>query len=181
LGHREGTDSIDARLAHLQVTTLSKPSDVVDPEELGPSPKAERTFLSLNPALPTQAGGNGLSRGTGKDPALGTGGLMRPPTTVPVRDLQLVPTKQVQVYHSLARGESATPQQPVRIRILIGEDGVPYEASVVSGPPFLYQEALKAARGWRFEPLAKHGLKAPISIVLTFYPSLQPLTTYRAN
>ena len=99
---------------------------------------------------------------------------MPAPTTVPVRDFRLVPTKQVSIYHELVKGEASTTRQPVRVCILIGEDGVPFQISVVSGPSFLYQDALKAAREWRFEPLERHGLKAPVPLIIIFIPNLLP-------
>lgn len=173
-GHREGSNTIDPRLVNLPITPLSKPSDAIEPDELSSSPKTERVFLSLNPALPLQVGGNGLARGTGRDAGEGIGGPMRPPTTVPVQDFRLVPTKQVQVFHRLVPGEEPTTKQPVRVRILIDNNGVPFQASVLSGPPFLYQDALKAAREWRFEPLEPHGLKAPIALIIISVPHLLP-------
>ena len=172
-GHREGTSTLDPRLAGIQTSARSMPTDAVDPDELSLSPRAERIGLSLNPALPLQAGGNGLARGTGRDAARGPGGLIRPPVPVPVPDQKLVPLRQVPIYHRLAPGEEgAATRQPVRVRILIGDDGVPFQATVVSGPALLHEEALRAAREWRFEPLGGHGLKAPVSLTLTFHPNL---------
>lgn len=168
-GHRGGTGTLDPRLA-AYTSILSQPSDAIDPETLGPSPKAERVDLSLNPALPLQAGGNGLARGTGRDSALGSGGLIRPPK---VLDFKLIPTRQVTVQHQLAPGEESATRQPLRVRILIGEDGVPTQATVVSGPDFLHEKALKAALEWRFEPLVPHGLRAPLSLTLLFHPLIQ--------
>jgi hypothetical protein len=100
-------------------------------------------------------------------------GSNRPQEYVPVRDLLLVPIRQVPVHHRLLKGEESAARQPVRIRLLIGEDGVPFQATVVSGPSFLVEEALKAARLWRFEPLGPHGLQAPQSVTLKFYPLLE--------
>lgn len=172
-GHREGTSTIDPRLVSVRTTTLSMPTDAVDPEEPGPSPRAEWGGLSLNPALPLQAGGNGLARGTGRDAARGPGGLIRPPVPVPVPDRKLVPTRQVPIHRRLAPGEEgAATRQPVRVRILIGADGVPFQATVVSGPAILHDDARKAALAWRFEPLGSHGLEAPASVTLVFHPNL---------
>ena len=169
-GHREGTNSLDPRLtAHTAL--LSKPSEAIDPDSLSLSPRAEPVTLSLNPALPPQVGGNGLARGSGRDSALGGGGLTRPPAPVPVPDFKLVPTRQTAVNHQLQAGEAFSARDPVRVRILIGEDGVPTQAILVSGPEFLREKALRAAREWRFEPLGPHGLKAPQSLVLLFYPN----------
>lgn len=74
-GRPEGTGALDPRLiAH--TTILSKPSDAIDPGDLSTSPKAERVYLALNPALPLQTGGDGLATGTGRDLARGPGGLL---------------------------------------------------------------------------------------------------------
>jgi hypothetical protein len=172
-GHREGTSTLDPRLAGLPTSALSKPTEAVDPDQLSLAPRAEPVDFSINPALPVQAGGNGLSRGTGRDAGLGKGGLMRPPVPVPVAspDFRLVATHQVVVNHRMAQGEPTNPQ-PVRVRILIGEDGIPFQATVVSGPEYLHAESLRAARAWRFEPPGAHGLKAPVDLVLTFRPNL---------
>jgi hypothetical protein len=167
-GHREGTGTLDPRLVAF-TSILSQPSDAMDPEAQSTSPKAERAFLSLNPVLPLQTGGNGLAQGTGRDSAKGPGGLQRPPATF---DFQLIPTRQVPLYHSLMPGESDR-KEPTRVRILIGENGIPTDAVVVSGPPYLHEKARKAALEWRFEPLGPHGLKAPLPLTLTFHPILQ--------
>lgn len=166
LGHREGTGTLDSRLA-VFTSILSEPSDAIDPEALSTSLKAERAFLSLNPALPLQNGGNGLAQGTGRDSAKGAGGLIRPQKAF---DFELIAIHQVSVYHRLTPGEANATKGPVRVRIFLGDDGVPFQAIVISGPSFLHQECLQAALQWRFEPLAGHGLHAPISMVLTFHP-----------
>ena len=167
-GHREGTSTLDPRLAVLSTRTPSMPVEAIDPDELSQDPKADRALLSLNPTLPLQAGGDGLSYGTGGDPARGPGGRSRPP------DHRLVPIHQVKLFHRLTPREEAAVAEPVRIRLLIGEDGVPYQASVVSGPAFLRKEALKVALAWRFEPLRPHGLKPPVPVVVTFWPFIAP-------
>jgi hypothetical protein len=166
-GHREGTKTLDPRLA-AHATVLSRPSDAVDPDDLASASTAERVNLSLNPALPSQAGGNGLAKGTGRDSALGSGGLLQPPKAM---DFKLIPTRQVPVSHQLARGEEAASGEMLRVRILIGEDGVPLQATLVSGPEFLREKAIKAALEWRFEALEPHGLKAPLALVLIFRPN----------
>lgn len=168
-GHRDGTDTIDPRLVGLKTNTLAMPSDAIDPDALTLSPRADPVFLSLNPALPVQVGGNGLAKGTGRDSARGNGGLLRP---LPVHDFKLVPTRQVPLYHRLGPGETDR-REPTRVRLLIGEDGVPIAATAVSGPAFLLEKARKAALEWRFEPLSPHGLKPPFVLTLTFYPVLQ--------
>lgn len=165
-GHQEGTETLDPRLV-AYTSRFSQPSDAIDPDDLSTHPKADRVFLSLNPTLPLQAGGDGLAAGTGKDSAKGPGGLFLVGGSY---DFRLVPIRQVQARHQLAMGEHRDAKQPVRIQIQVGSDGVPFRAKVVSGPMFLLEEALAAAMQWRFEPLALHGLKAPIASILTFYP-----------
>jgi hypothetical protein len=167
-GHREGTNTLDPRLTAF-TSVLSRPSDAVDPDELTTTPNAVRVDLSLNPALPSQAGGNGLARGTGRDSAQGPGGLIRPPRTY---DFKLIPTRQVPVSHQLAPGENSVAMETLRIRVLIGEDGIPTQATLISGPEFLREKAIKAALEWRWEPLGPHGLKAPLTLTLIFHPSL---------
>ena len=62
-GHREGTNTLDPRLvAHTSL--LSRPSDAIDLDELSPSPKADRVFLSQDVCHNEQLryyGGNGYT------------------------------------------------------------------------------------------------------------------------
>ncbi|WP_257309351.1 energy transducer TonB family protein [Geothrix fuzhouensis] len=156
-GHEAGTSTLDPRLAGIQTTTQIAPSEVIDPDELGTSPNAERVYLSLNSALPPQAGGNGLTRGTGRDAALGSG-----------PDLLLIAIHQVDLTYQMAPGDGHLLTDPPQVRILIDADGVPFRATLVSGPEKLKDMAIKAALGWRFEPLGPHGLKAPLALTITF-------------
>lgn len=174
-GHVEGMSALDPRLAALTVRPALRPVEAVDPESLGRSPRAEPTDITFLPTLPPQVGGNGLTRGAGRDAGLGTGETTRPVSAAPpaaAPDFRLVATRQVTAHHRLAAGQAAASREPVKVRILIGEDGVPIQATVVSGPAYLHAEALEAAREWRFEPLGPHGLKAPVPLVLTFHPTL---------
>ncbi len=168
MGHREGTNSLDPRLA-AYTSVLSRPSDAVDPKELTAAPTAERVDLSLNPALPLQTGGNGLAQGTVRDSALGPGGHIRPPRTY---DFKLIPTRQVPVSHHLTAGENSVAMEPLRVRVVISEEGTPTQATLISGPDFLREKAIKAALEWRWEPLGPHGLKAPLTLTLIFHPNL---------
>jgi hypothetical protein len=170
-GHPLGTSSLDPRLAPVATTALPGPSDALDPEELSRSPRADLASLSLNPALPLQAGGNGLAWGTGRDATRGPGGSGRAQAPGAGPDLQVVPIRQVTPEYQLAPGQPAI-STPVRVRLLIGGDGVPLQATIVSGPAFLHEKALKAAYQWRFEPLGPHGLEAPLSLTITFRPIL---------
>jgi hypothetical protein len=166
-GHQEGTGTLDPRLA-AHTSLFSKPSDAIDPDELSASPGAERVDVSLNPALPGQTGGNGLARGAGRDSALGGGGITRAPIPVATPDFKLIPTRQIQLSHQVSAGEEPLLAEPPQVRILIGEDGVPFQATMVSGSPKLRDKAIKAALAWRFEPLGPHGLKPPLVLVITF-------------
>jgi hypothetical protein len=169
-GHTEGTHSRDPRLAVAR-TTLSQPPMAIDPEELGTSPLAERVGPLPDLGLPLQEGGNGLVRGTGKD--AGRNGLGRDTSKPPGRppDMLLVPIKQVTPYQQLERGQEDAARVPVRVRIVVGEDGIPIQATAVSGPVFLHAGCEKAALAWRFEPLGPHGLKAPYSQLIIFNPT----------
>jgi hypothetical protein len=178
-GHREGTNTLDPRLV-VHTAVRSNPSDAIDPDELNTSERAERVYLSLNPELPPQAGGNGLTRGSGRNAASGQGGLKKAPVSsatpavmpgfkpIAIPDFKLVPIRKIQLNHQMSAGEEYLLTEPAQVRILIGEDGVPFQAALVSGSPKLQEKALRAALGWRFEPLGPHGLKAPLVLVITF-------------
>jgi len=177
-GHREGTNTLDPRLV-VHTTVLSTPSDAVDPDELGTSPRAERVYLSLNPALPLQTGGNGLAKGSGRDSAHGSGGLLRPQPLVPlgdkperISDGRLVAIRKPELHHGYHKGdlEEGVWSKPVVVRIWIGEDGIPIRGYVVSGPERLHAAGLKTALLWRFEPLGPHGLTAPLALNVVFRP-----------
>lgn len=171
-GHRQGSDTQDPRLAALVATSSATP-EAVDPASLTTLSTADKALLALNPTLPVQAGGNGLSRGTGRDAALGPGG--RPGSTAPASaaappDHQLVPLRQATLRFRLSTGQNAAAKEAVRVRILIGNDGVPTSATAISGPAFLRAAAEKVAMEWRFEPLQPHGLRAPLALTLIFRP-----------
>ncbi|MFN7959168.1 MAG: hypothetical protein U0P46_12715 [Holophagaceae bacterium] len=172
-GHREGTNTLDPRLL-VHTSILSSPSEAIDPDDLSTSTREERASLSLNPALPQQPGGNGLARGTGRDAASGSGGLKRAPVQGSIShatpDFKLVAIRKVELRHQMSSGDEGLRTEPSRVRILIGEDGIPFQATWVSGPWKLREKAIRTALGWRFEPLDPHGLKAPLSLVLTFHP-----------
>jgi hypothetical protein len=178
-GHREGSDTIDPRLLNVKVPARSFPTEAIDPDLLTLSPRAEVIGLSLNPALPVQAGGNGLSRGTGKDPALGNGGLFRPqePAALKLKDhlppdYRLVPIRRQASRHIYKRGEltDEVANVPVVVRVVVAEDGKVIQATVLSGPEEMHADSLWAARLWLFETLGPHGLKAPLSVDLIFRP-----------
>jgi hypothetical protein len=172
-GHREGTNTLDPRLA-VHTAARSNPSDAIDPDELNTSERAERVYLSLNPELPPQAGGNGLTRGSGRDAASGQRGLKKAPIPgfkpIVIPDFKLVPIRKIQLHHQMSTGEEDLRTEPSQVRILIDQNGVPCQATWISGPWKLREKAIRAALGWRFEPLGPHGLNAPLVLVLTFRP-----------
>ena len=161
-GHPDGTSTRDPLLTQrTKVETLS--SDDFDPSQIHTLPTVDRSLQLFNPHLPIKAGGNGVAHGTGHDVAWGQG-------SGPSFDHKIVLVHEVRISHRLQRGESADPAIPVRVRVEIGADGVPLEARFVSGPLFLKTLAIDAALQWRFEPLAIHGLSAPQSVVVNFWP-----------
>ena len=180
-GHREGTDTIDPRLLSVYSPVISLPTETNDPDLIGPSPRADMVSVSLNPALPVQPGGNGASRGTGGDPALGKGGIWHleesvvPPSKdkqAPVPDGQLVPIRRQEARHIYQRSDwtEELAKAAVIVRVVIDEDGRVIQATVLSGPEEMRADVLWAARHWLFERLGKHGLKAPLTVDLIFHP-----------
>lgn len=183
-GHIGGTDAIDRRLVTVKTPIISFPTEAVDPELLSQSPRAEAISFSLNPALPIQPGGNGLSKGAGKDPARGPGGLWRKQDLVTtttndkqgkVPDGRLVPIRRQPARHLYKPGDlgEEVAKTPTIVRAFIGENGLVTKVQFISGPEEMRADALWAARLWTFEPLEPHGLHAPVSVDLVFYPRLQ--------
>ncbi|HJV48335.1 MAG TPA: hypothetical protein VJ549_03575 [Geothrix sp.] len=151
----------------------ARPLQAVDPSASDPSPRAEPIRDTLSVALPRESAGGAAGGGTAGGQGQVKGEAFKAGHTAgKTFDFQLVPTRRAQASHQLIWGQESAAEEPVKVRIQVGEDGLPFEATVVSGPPFLHAESIKAALQWRFEPLALHGLKAPISTVLTFYPNL---------
>ncbi|MDR3682257.1 MAG: hypothetical protein P4L11_00905 [Geothrix sp.] len=181
LGHREGTNTIDPRLLSVQTPIVSYPTETIDPDLIGPSPRADIAALSLNPTLPVQPGGNGFSRGTGRDPAFGKGGIWHlqesavlPPKDKqgPIPDGRLVPIRRQEARHLYQRSDwtEELANVPVVVRVVIAEDGRVIQATVLSGPEEMRADVLWAARHWLFESLGKHGLRAPLQVDLIFHP-----------
>lgn len=163
-GHRRGTGPQDPRLAS-RVTTPSATRDAADPASLTALPTEAKLLPSLDPASPVQAGGNGLEQGGGQDAARGPGGSP---------DHRVVPIRQVRLFANYFPWEVKAARKPVSVRLLIGPDGVPLSATAISGPGFLRAAAVKAALEWRFEPLAPHGIEAPLVLTITFLPYFIP-------
>lgn len=98
-------------------------------------------------------------------------------------DATATPVHQTPVYWSMKLVEMKPPNYPprclrlgiegtVRLRVLVGEDGRPQEASIgtSSGDASLDQAALDAVRHWRFEPATREGvpLRAWCIVPITF-------------
>ena len=161
-GHPEGTSTRDPALTQ-RTTVQTLPADEFDPAQVHTLPTVDRSLQVFNPNLPLKAGGNGVAQGTGHDVARGLG-------SGPRFDHRIVLIHEVRVFHQLQRGEAADPTVPARVRVKIGANGVPLDAVFLSGPLFLKAQVIAAARQWRFEPLAPHGLEAPQSVVVNFFP-----------
>ena len=56
----------------------------------------------------------------------------------------------------------------VAVEVLIDEGGAVRSAKVISGHPFLRAEAVRAAKGWTFRPVALKGKPAKATGVLRF-------------
>ncbi|MFN8010006.1 MAG: hypothetical protein U0P81_01245 [Holophagaceae bacterium] len=159
LGHRNGNDAIDpALLALPQPRRLVVPDDDPDGprllEPLAPAP-------GVNPHLPVAAGGNGYARGSGLDAGRG-GNASR-------FDFKLVLLHEEPAETDIP-ASSPDLMIPVKIRIIIGEDGKPTRLIILSGPERLHADCARAASTYRWEPLGPHGLQAPIAVDVTFHP-----------
>lgn len=182
-GHREGMGTLNSQFT-AYTSYLSEPCNPIDPDERANSIIGEQASLSLSPALPPHFGGNGLASGIGGSSARGSWQLTRPPSKgssvldpvglrqtgakAAVPDFKLVATRQIPMTYQMALGEEYLLGQVTQVRVLISENGVPSQATWISGPEKLQEKAKRAALGWRFEPLGPHGLRAPLALVLTF-------------
>lgn len=167
-GHTEGTSALDPHLADTASPTLSQPTEPLTPGVWTLAPRADQIEVPLNPALPREVGGNGLVRGIGQEASVGSGDLNQP--LQPIPDHRLVLVWKTSMKYRLISQKEVNAIQSLKVLILIGDDGVPFQATVLSGPTFLHDRAKAAALGWRFEPLRPHGLKGPVSLVLVFNP-----------
>ena len=57
----------------------------------------------------------------------------------------------------------------VTVAIVVDEEGRVTSAKAIQGPDLLWANAEESALKWRFEPLAKHGLRAPQRINIDFH------------
>lgn len=168
-GHPEGTGTLDPNLAEVHAPAPSQPTETIAPEARAVAPGSPQVEASRNSALPLAAGGNGLVRGVGREAAVGLGDLDQP--LQPIPDHRLVLIRKVSMQHRLASKQESSLIEPLKVLILIGDDGAPFQATVLSGPALLREQAKAAALDWRFEPLRPHGLKGPVSLVIVFQPS----------
>lgn len=121
--------------------------------------------------LPTQdLSGLQVPRPTGLVPA-GTGQstTSEPPGTGQVQYIDMSTVRilhQVSpVYPALARMTHV--QGTVVLMMTIDERGIPTEVQMLEGHPVFREEALRAARQWRFEPARLEGRPTPASFRLT--------------
>lgn len=141
-------------------------NDAIDPDLLALPQSTDPNGIPADRSLPVRRGGNGLAKGTVRDVGAGGGwgGGGRP-----IPDFKLVPIHREPAWSRLPATDPDL-TLPVRVRILVGADGIPFQAVAIAGPQRLYQECVDAALRWRFEPLAPHGLTAPCDLVLIFHP-----------
>ncbi|HEX9081755.1 MAG TPA: energy transducer TonB [Holophagaceae bacterium] len=137
--------------------------DPVDPSRI-PSGLPTDDLAHLQPTSPVGVPATSGPRvGTGS----GTPGAMEFLEPSQVRVLYQVNP----VYPPLAR--MAHVQGSVVLMMTIDAMGVPTEVQVLQGPPAFREEALRAARQWRFEPARQAGVPVPASFRLTLNFRLQ--------
>ena len=124
--------------------------------------------------LPIVPGGNGRSKGSGPGSGGGLGGGRgwgdgrQVSSEHPKFDYQLIPVTRITPSFTLQPGQTAI-ATIVIVRITIEEDGRVSSAKALKGPEYLWSNAENNALCWTFEPLAKHGLKAPQTVQITFH------------
>lgn len=153
------------------------PSESSQAEPLKAREVLPESLLPAINALPSAPGGNGRNPGSGPGTGGGTGGGTRGGSGTesprePAFDFQLIPILRTRPQFTLAPGQTATATTVV-VQITVEEDGRVSSAKAVQGPDFLRSNAEKSALGWTFEPLAKHGLKAPQSTRIFFQYRLE--------
>ncbi|MBK8793375.1 MAG: energy transducer TonB [Holophaga sp.] len=127
--------------------------------------------------LPAVPGGNGLSPGRGPGTGGGTGGGHGAGSGIvnaldrPNHDFAFVPVNKNQPHFSLATGQAAIPAV-VTVQVTLDAEGRVTAAKAVNGPEYLWANAEQSALKWTFEPLAKHGFKAPQTIRILFHYSI---------
>ncbi len=171
-GHLEGNGAVDPLLQPF----LRRNGGEVPVPEVPVRAEPDSAGLLGDASLPVAKGGNGLARGTGRDPGRGGGGGLPREELQPDYRLVLVHEEPAR---SDLKSDDPSLAQPVLVRVRIGEDGVPLSATALSGPPQLFDVCVRTALRFRWEPLAPHGLKAPQVITITFRPFLMRPRPYR--
>jgi outer membrane biosynthesis protein TonB len=82
----------------------------------------------------------------------------------------LVPLSAVNMSYAFTAEEKREVFKDVVVRVVVEADGRVATAKAIAGPPRLFARAEATAMMWRFEPLAPHGLKAPLAWTITFKP-----------
>jgi len=145
-GDPKGTNTVDPE--HLKgqgrrpslVPPLAESSLVLPQKDTISSPQPAWTE-----GLPVALGGNGIPRGDG-------GGIRE----------ELQPIHQVWWTNQSLPGVSAV------VRLTVGADGVPLEATPISGPPELYPRLVRISMQWRFRVTESMKTRAPFYHFITF-------------
>lgn len=124
----------------------------VDSRPLPPLEKALPIYPGGNGAF--QGDGEGLGRGHGDGFGDGQGGggltVLKAPTLT---------------YYS-KRGDPPLTGNSVRVRLLVGADGIPTDARVIFGPAHIHEAARKVTLEWRFQVPKALKPKAPIPVFI---------------
>lgn len=165
VGHVEGNDAIDPELLKAPVNL---PTARTEPDPLALLEPQSPTVIGRDRSLPVAKGGNGLASGTGLDAGRGGGGgRAKGP------DYELVLLHEEPALTDIT-AHSPDLLIPVKVLVQIGNNGHPLSAEAVSGPARLHASCIETAMRYRWEPLAPHGLKAPVPITITFHPVVRP-------
>jgi len=169
--NRKGNGSIDRSL----LKAANPPEPPVPPlptadlqSQSQPTPNATSTAIEqirvdsrlppLDKALPIRPGGNGVSQGDGEGFGRGSGDGFG--------DGQggggLTLLRASTVTYRSNPGEPPLTGKVVRVRLLVGADGIPMEAHVIFGPAHTHEAARKAALEWRFQVPEALKSRAPI-------------------
>jgi protein TonB len=122
----------------------------------------------------------GLPNATELRPAGATGGT-GPVAVVPASSggggtgpsqIRFIDTNAVRILHQVnpvypALARMTHVQGPVVLMMTIDQAGVPTDVQVLEGHPVFREEAVRAARQWRFEPARVEGRPVPASFRLT--------------
>lgn len=173
--NRKGNGSIDLSL----LTTPNTPgtpqpplptTDLQAQSQPSPNPvptatEQIRTDFRLPPldkALPIQPGGNGVSQGDGE----GFGGGSGDGFGNGQGGGGLTLLKASTVTYRSNPGDPPLTGKVVRVRLLVGADGIPTEARVLFGPAHTHEAARKASLEWRFQVPEALKSKAPIPVFI---------------